>query len=397
MKAKQRVTSVFVILFLIIIALLAGIHFWHAAPSETATLTTASTQKARKTAIPVQVAEVKTQTLPRELSALGTVTASQTVTVRSRVEGQLMSLNFREGQQVKAGQLLAEIDPRPFQVALLQAQGQLAKDQASLTNARADLQRYQKLSVSGLVAKQELDNQQALVAESEGLLKSDQAAIDSAKLNLTYSRITAPISGQVGLRQVDAGNTITASDSTGIVVITQTHPADVVFTVPEAAIDRIVQAQRQGPLLAEARDRTDTHLLARGTLLSLDNQIDAATGTLKLKARFSNDDDQLFPNQFVNIRLQTGTLDNAITLPLAALQTSANGDFVWVVDKDNRVRRQPVTAGLQTGALQVITQGVTAGEKVVTDGIDRLTEGSLVEIVSPQSQADTTAESAGNE
>lgn len=392
MKAKHRVTRVFVILFLVIIGVLASIHLWHARTSVANPRAAVSGEKSRS-AVPVQVAKVNTENLPQFLSALGTVNASAIVTVRSRVEGQLMSLNFREGQDVSAGQLLAQIDPRPFQVSLLQAQGQLAKDQASLNNARADLQRYQQLSARGLVAKQQLDNQKALVAESEGALKSDQAAIDSAKLNLTYSRITAPISGRVGLKQVDAGNYISSADSNGIVVITQTHPADVIFTVPEGSIETILQAQQQGtPLVAEAWDRTDNHLLASGKLLSLDNQIDATTGTLKLKAQFTNENGLLFPNQFVNIRLQTGTLSNALTIPLAALQTSSEGAFVWQVDADNRVRRQPVTPGVQIGRLQVITAGLTAGEQVVTDGIDRLTQGSRVEVISPQT---LTEENAG--
>ncbi|KFD19858.1 MULTISPECIES: MdtA/MuxA family multidrug efflux RND transporter periplasmic adaptor subunit [Tatumella] len=388
MKAKLRVTRLFLIFCVVIIAVLAGMYFWQTESAKAAS-------PARRTASstpPVQVAEVKVMTVPQYISALGTVTASSTVTVRSRVDGQLMSLHFHEGQPVTAGQLLAEIDPRPFRVALLQAEGQLAKDQATLANARADLRRYQKLSATGLVARQELDNQQALVSETEGTVKSDQASVESARLNLTYSQITAPISGIVGLKQVDAGNYITAGDTNGIVVITQTHPADVIFTVQEGDIDRIVQAQKQGqPLPAEARDRTDTRLLAEGSLLSLDNQIDSSTGTLKLKARFTNQNNQLFPNQFVNIRLRVNTLKNALVIPVAALQMNTKGYFVWVVGPQNKVRRASVTTGPQQGALQVIDSGLQAGDRVVTDGLDRLNEGTAVNIVTP-----ATAENTGD-
>ena len=308
MKANHRMTRFFLLLSVVIIAVLAGVRFWQTDRAEAAS----PAGRTVSSAPPVQVAKVNAMTVPQYISALGTVTASSTVTVRSRVDGQLMSLHFREGQPVTAGQLLAEIDPRPFRVALLQAEGQLAKDQATLANARADLQRYRKLAATGLVARQQLDNQQALVSETDGTVKSDQASVENARLNLTYSQITAPISGIVGLKQVDAGNYISAGDTNGIVVITQTHPADVIFTVQEGDIDRIVRAQKQGqPLIAEARDRTDTRTLAEGTLLSLDNQIDSSTGTLKLKARFTNQDNQLFPNQFVNSRLRGGTVSDA--------------------------------------------------------------------------------------
>ncbi len=390
MKAKHRVTRLFLILCVVIIAILAGVRFWQAESAKAAS----PARRTVSSAPPVQVAKVNAMTVPQYISALGTVTASSTVTVRSRVDGQLMSLHFREGQPVTAGQLLAEIDPRPFRVALLQAEGQLAKDQATLANARADLRRYQKLAATGLVARQELDNQQALVSETDGTVKSDQASVENARLNLTYSQITAPISGIVGLKQVDAGNYITAGDTNGIVVITQTHPADVIFTVQEGDIDRIVQAQKQGqPLVAEARDRTDTRQLAEGTLLSLDNQIDSSTGTLKLKARFTNQDNQLFPNQFVNIRLRVSTLKNALVIPVAALQMNTEGYFVWVVGPENKVRRESVTPGPQQGTLRVIDRGLQAGDRVVTDGLDRLTEGSAVQVVTP-APADRTGDAS---
>ncbi|MBS0910571.1 MdtA/MuxA family multidrug efflux RND transporter periplasmic adaptor subunit [Tatumella sp. JGM118] len=388
MKANHRMTRFFLLLSVVIIAVLAGVRFWQTDRAEAAS----PAGRTVSSAPPVQVAKVNAMTVPQYISALGTVTASSTVTVRSRVDGQLMSLHFREGQPVTAGQLLAEIDPRPFRVALLQAEGQLAKDQATLANARADLQRYRKLAATGLVARQQLDNQQALVSETDGTVKSDQASVENARLNLTYSQITAPISGIVGLKQVDAGNYISAGDTNGIVVITQTHPADVIFTVQEGDIDRIVRAQKQGqPLIAEARDRTDTRTLAEGTLLSLDNQIDSSTGTLKLKARFTNQDNQLFPNQFVNIRLRVSTLKDALVIPVAALQMNTEGYFVWLVGPDNKVRRASVTPGPQQGALRVIDSGLQAGDRVVTDGLDRLNEGTAVRVVTP-APADRTGD-----
>ncbi|MBS0854791.1 MULTISPECIES: MdtA/MuxA family multidrug efflux RND transporter periplasmic adaptor subunit [unclassified Tatumella] len=378
MRAKYRMTTVVLFLLIIIALILAGIHSWHGK-------SVYSTQQARdrqSSAIPVQVAVARRETVPLFISALGTVNASSTVTVRSRVDGQLMSLHFKEGDTVTAGQLLADIDPRPFRVALLQAQGQLAKDQATLSNARNDLRRYQKLAATRLVSQQDLDNQQAVVRESEGSVKSDQAAVDNAQLNLTYSQVTAPISGTVGLKQVDAGNYITASDTGGIVVITQTQPADVIFTVPEGMIDQIVSARSEGtPLRVEARDRTDSRQLSEGQLLSLDNQIDSTTGTLKIKARFANQDNRLFPNQFVNIRLQVNTLKDALVIPVAALQMNTDGPFVWVVSPQNTVSRKEVTTGPQQDMQAVITAGLSAGDKVVTDGIDRLNEGSVVDIV----------------
>lgn len=384
MKAKFRVSTVVLLLLVVIVLVLATIHFWHAKNTTPSSASPAPglSSASHDPAVPVQIATVRRETVPRYITALGTVTASAIVTVRSRVDGQLMALHFREGDTVTAGQLLAEIDPRPFNVALLQAQGQLAKDQATLNNSRNDLRRYQKLATTKLVSQQDLDNQQALVRESEGTVKSDQAAVDNARLNLTYSRITAPISGRVGLRQVDAGNYITAGDTTGIVVITRTHPIDVIFTVPEAAIEQIVGAMKQGqPLLAEAWDRSDNHKLAEGSLLSLDNQIDSTTGTLKIKARFANQDDRLFPNQFVNLHLRVSTLADALLMPVSALQMNNEGNFVWIVSQQNTVSRKQVTVGLQQNQQVVVTAGLSAGDRVITDGIDRLTEGSAVNIV----------------
>ena len=332
---------------------------------------------------PVQAATATQQTVPRYLSGLGTATAANTVTVTSRVDGQLMAIHFTEGQQVKAGDLLAEIDPRPFQVQLTQAQGQLAKDQATLANARRDLARYQQLVKTNLVSRQELDTQASLVQQTEGAIKADQGAVDSAKLQITYSRITAPIDGRVGLKLVDVGNYVTSGSTTGLVAITQTHPIDVVFTLPEGNIADLLKAQKAGPVSVEAWDRTNQNKLTTGSLLSLDNQIDTATGTIKLKARFANEDDALFPNQFVNARLQVDTLHDAVVIPTAALQMGNEGNFVWTLSEDNKVSKHRVTAGVQDSRQVVISAGLNAGDRVVTDGIDRLTEGMQVEVLAP--------------
>ncbi|SFN32523.1 membrane fusion protein, multidrug efflux system [Izhakiella capsodis] len=337
---------------------------------------------------PVQAAAALQQSVPRYLTGLGTVTAASTVTVRSRVDGNLIAIHFREGDQVQAGQLLAEVDPRPFNVALMQAQGQLAKDQATLVNARRNLKRYETLAKSSLVSAQDVDAQRALVNETLGSITADQGSIASAQLNLDYSRITAPIGGVVGLRQVDAGNYITSGDTNGIVVITQTHPIDLLFSVPENDISDILAARKAKKALSvEAWDRNNQKLLGSGTLLSIDNQIDTTTGTIKLKARFTNDNDALFPNQFVNVRLKINTLQNAVVIPTAALQMDNEGHFVWVINSDNKVSKKQVTTGIQDSNAVVINAGLNEGDRVVTDGIDRLTEGAQVEVVSTRNTA----------
>lgn len=387
----------------IVIAIVAGLGYWHAQKPDAPSGQHASGQQRkagggrpgmRGALAPVQAATAVSAAVPRYLSGLGTITAANTVTVRSRVDGQLMALHFQEGQQVKAGDLLAEIDPSQFKVALAQAEGQLARDKATLANARRDLARYQQLSKTNLVSRQELDAQQALVNETLGTLKADEAAVASAQLQLTWSRITAPIDGRVGLRQVDIGNQISSGDTNGIVVLTQTHPVDVLFTLPESDIATIVQAQKAGKTLTvEAWDRTNTQKLSTGTLLSLDNQIDATTGTIKLKGRFENQDDALFPNQFVNTRMLVDTQQDAIVIPTAALQMGNDGHFVWVLNSDNKVSKHTVTTGIQDSEKVVITAGLSAGDRVVTDGIDRLTEGASVEVVDAHNaQAETPKE-----
>ncbi|PWC11136.1 multidrug transporter subunit MdtA [Brenneria roseae subsp. americana] len=344
---------------------------------------------------PVQAALTQSAAVPYYLSGLGTVTAANTVTIRSRVSGELMALHFQEGQQVNAGDLLAEIDPRPFQVELTQAQGQLAKDQSVLANARQDLSRYQQLVKTNLISRQELDAQIAQVRQAEGTLKADEGAVASAELQLAYSKITAPISGRVGLKQVDVGNYITSGDTNGLIVITQTHPIDVVFTVPEGEIATILNAQKSGQSpIVEAWDRANQKKLSQGSLLSMDNQIDTTTGTIKLKARFENLDDALFPNQFVNIRMKVDTLQNAVVAPAAAVQMGNEGRFVWILNDKHEVSKRQVTTSIQYGQQIVITAGLDAGVQVVTDGIDRLTEGAKVEVL-PSAKIEQTPVTTG--
>jgi multidrug efflux system membrane fusion protein len=329
-------------------------------------------------AMPVGVATAKTGDIGIELDALGTVTPLRTVAVRSQVNGLLQSVSFKEGQEVEPGQVLAQIDPRPFQAALLQAQGALARDQALLANARSDLKRYQDVAPQGLIPQQTLATQKALVAQYEGTLKSDQGQIDAAKLNLGYARIVAPIGGRVGLRAVDAGNTITTSDT--VVTITQVRPIDVLFTIPEDNLAELLKHMGDAGLRVDALSRDKTTTLASGTLSSVDNQIDTSTGTVKAKAEFANADETLFPNQFVNVRVHLTTLTGATIVPSAALQRGADGMFVFVVNADRTVTQRAVRTGVSQGQDVAVTEGIKPGDIVVTDGADNLRDGSKVEL-----------------
>ncbi|WP_260280569.1 MdtA/MuxA family multidrug efflux RND transporter periplasmic adaptor subunit [Proteus terrae] len=390
-NVKKRVS----LIIALVVVIAGGYVYWQfnaaktASPENKAAQATSSqnrgTSGSRRPPLPpVQVATSTQEDVPQFLSALGTVKATNSVTVTSRVEGQLMALHFTEGQHVQKGDLLAEIDSRPFEVQLAQAKGQLAKDQATLANARLDLARYQKLAKTNLVSQQELDNQQALVKQSEASIRIDEASISNAQLQLTYSKITAPISGQVGLKQVDVGNYISGGSSTPIVVINQMDPVDVLFTLPEQDLAKVIQARKNNAdLPVTALDRNNQFELAKGKLFSVDNQIDATTGTIKLKARFPQQETTLFPNQFVNVRLYVTTLEKAVVIPNAALQMGNEGHFVWVVDSENKVSKLRVEVALQNAEKVVIASGLSAEQRVVTDGVDRLTQGAKVDIVTP--------------
>ncbi|MBG2874775.1 MdtA/MuxA family multidrug efflux RND transporter periplasmic adaptor subunit [Proteus alimentorum] len=390
-NAKKRVS----LIIALIVVIAGGYAYWQFNAAKTTPPENKETQATnsqnrgtsgsrRPPLPPVQVATSTQEDVPQFLSALGTVKATNSVTVTSRVEGQLMALHFTEGQHVQKGDLLAEIDSRPFEVQLAQAKGQLAKDQATLANARLDLARYQKLAKTNLVSQQELDNQQALVKQSEASIRIDEATISNAQLQLTYSKITAPISGQVGLKQVDVGNYISGGSSTPIVVINQMDPVDVLFTLPEQDLANVIQARKNNAdLPVIALDRNNQFELAKGKLFSVDNQIDATTGTIKLKARFPQQETTLFPNQFVNVRLYVTTLEKAVVIPNAALQMGNEGHFVWVVDSENKVSKLRVEVALQNSEKVVIASGLSADQRVVTDGVDRLTPGAKVDIVTP--------------
>jgi len=332
-------------------------------------------------ATPVVAVPARAGDMPIQIAGLGTVTPLRTVTVKSRVAGQLLRLHFAEGQSVREGQLLAEIDPRPFEVQLAQAEGQMARDRALLENARVDLERYAKLFEQDSIARQQVDTQAALVRQYEGATRVNQSQIDNAKLQIVYSRITSPATGRTGLRQVDAGNMISGNEPNGLVVITQLQPISVVFSVPQDQLPAIMKRTRAGEKLpVEAWDREQKTLLARGVLASVDNLIDPTTGTVKLKAEFHNRDDALFPNQFVNARMQLDTLRDVTLMPAAALQRSSQGVFVYVVNADRTVSVRGVTLGPTDGTTVVVETGLRSGEVVVIDGMDRLREGALVEV-----------------
>jgi multidrug efflux system membrane fusion protein len=331
--------------------------------------------------MPVVVTQVHTGDMPITLMGLGTVTPLATVTVQSQISGQIMHIAFKEGQEVKAGDSLIQIDPRPYQVALTQAQGALARDKALLANAHVDLGRYTTLFAQDSIAEQQLATQKSLVAQYEGAVKTDQGQIDAAKLNIAYCHIVSPISGKVGLQQVNVGNYVTPAEPNGLVVVTQLKPITVVFTLPEDNIPEIRKGLLAGVTLpVTAFDRTNTHQLASGTLQSMDSQIDVTTGTIRLKASFPNEDENLFPQQFVNVALLLNTLHGATLVPQAAIQRGAPGTFVYVANSDQTVNVRKVTLGPGDPTNISVVQGLKPGDTVVVDGADRLRDGAKVRV-----------------
>lgn len=342
---------------------------------------TGSARPARTFAVPIAAATARLGNIPVYLEGLGSVMPLYTVTVRTRVDGQLMNVYYSEGQFVRAGDVLAEVDPRPFQVQLEQAEGQMARDQALLANAKLDLTRYRTLLEQDAIPRQQLDTQVSTVGQYEGAVKVDQSAIDNAKLQLTYCRITAPISGRVGLRLVDPGNMVHASDTNGLLVITQMQPITVLFTLPEDSIAAVLRKLSAGTQLAvDAYNRDKSVKLAAGRLLTADNQIDQNTGTVRLKAVFENRQEVLFPNQFVNVRLLLEVKPSQVIVPSVAIQRGAQGTFVYIVKPDRTAEVRPVAVGIVEGNIASVDRGVKAGEIVVTDGAEKLQPGSKVNI-----------------
>jgi multidrug efflux system membrane fusion protein len=336
-------------------------------------------QAAGPRTVSVATAQVQRQDVPVYLTGLGAVTAFNTANIKSRVDGQIMKVKFQEGQNVKQGELLLEIDSRPYQVQLEQVQAQLFRDQAQLRDAQLNLQRYTTLIPSGSIAQQQVDTQKALADQLEGTVRTDQAQIDNAKLQIIYCHITAPFTGRVGLRQVDPGNIVHAADTNPMLILTQLQPIAVIFTLPEDVLPNVAQHMKRSTLQVDAFSRDDQTKLATGKLLTIDNQIDPTTGTAKLKAVFSNTDNQLWPNQFVNANLLLETRKNSTVVPTAAILRGPQGTFVYAVNPDKTVQDKPVTVSLTQGDTTVITAGLNPGDMVVTDGQDKLQRGSRIE------------------
>jgi multidrug efflux system membrane fusion protein len=378
LKTKPRVTTVQISRVIAILALVA-VGVFLVGCSSSADSKQQKAQAAAPRAVSVATAQVQRQDVPVYLSGLGAVTAFNTANIKSRVDGQIMKVNVREGQNVKQGELLIEIDARPYQAQLDQVQAQLFRDQAQLRDAKLNLDRYTSLIPSGSIAQQQVDTQKALADQLEGTVRTDQAQIETAKLQIVYCHITAPFDGRVGLRQVDSGNIAHASDANPMLILTQLQPIAVIFTLTEDVLPNVSKHMQQGTLVVDAFSRDDQTKLASGKLQTIDNQIDPTTGTAKLKAVFSNTDNQLWPNQFVNADLLLETRKNSTVVPTAAILRGPQGTYVYAVNPDKTVQDRVVTISLTQGDTTVITSGLNPGDTVVTDGQDKLQRGSRIE------------------
>lgn len=379
-------------LALAVIAVLIGAGVWryYASPNLAPVQTVgAASPVTRGPPTPVLFEEVHAGDFPVVLTALGTVTPSATSVVKSQISGQLLEVNFVEGQAVRAGDILAKVDPRPYELTLRQNEGQLKRDLANLHNAERDLARYRALraKVQDAVSAQQVDTQEALIAQLKGTVEIDQAMVDTARLNVGYCNIVSLIEGRTGLRQVDQGNFVTPNDPNGIVVVTRLKPITVVFTLPESRLQPVLRRLRSGAMLSVAAfDNASSTRLATGELKAIDNQIDASTGTVKLRAEFANQDEKLFPSQFVNVELYVETLHGVVTAPLAAIQRGPQGPFVYVIKPDNTVTSRPVKLGSSAHDRVVVKSGLQSGDRVVTEGADRLREGASVSLAAAAAQ-----------